>query len=33
MFLIGAVGGVAKYAGETTFFAGVITADAGEHIG
>ena len=33
MFPIGAVGGAAKYAGETALFAGVITADAGEHIG
>ena len=33
MFPVGAVGGAAKHAGETTLFADVITANTGEHIG
>ena len=30
---VGAIGGAAKHAGETTLLAGVITTHAGEHIG
>ena len=33
VFPAASVGGTAKHAGKTTLFAGVITADAGEHIG
>jgi len=33
MFPVAAVCGAAKHAGETALFAGVITADAGEHMG
>jgi hypothetical protein len=33
MFPIGAVGSAAKHPGEAALFAGVITADTGEHIG
>src|SRR4029077_3071453 len=32
VFPVGAIGGAAKHAGETTLLAGVITADAGEYI-
>jgi hypothetical protein len=33
MFPVATVCGAAKHAGETALFAGVITADAGEHTG
>jgi hypothetical protein len=33
VFPVGAVSGAAKHAGETTLLAGIVTADAGEHIG